>query len=57
MLGEIANHFRRTGQRVRFFLSAGLSFLMLVLSILYFTHSGFNNLRPAMQTLEKTYTK
>jgi hypothetical protein len=55
ILGEIANHFRRVGQKVRFILTALVCLLMVVLCIAYFTNDGFRNLRPAMQNLEKQY--
>jgi hypothetical protein len=55
ILAEIANHFRRTGHRFRFLACAALSLLMATLAVFYFTHSGFQNLRPAMQELERQY--
>ena len=57
IFAEISNHYRRTGLRVRAALAALCSLLLLGLTIWWFTHSGFENLRPAMQNLEKTYGK
>lgn len=57
ILAEIANHFRRSGQRLKFLFFALLSVAMAVGCVLYFTHDGFRNLRPAMQDMEKAYAK
>jgi hypothetical protein len=55
ILAEMANHFRRIGHKVRFFLTVLICLILTVLCIAYFTQDGFRNLRPAMQNLEKQY--
>lgn len=57
IMAEVANHFRRTGHRGGFFTAAFCSAVLGVLSVLYFTHNGFLNVRPTMQSIEHQYKK
>jgi succinate dehydrogenase hydrophobic anchor subunit len=57
ILAELANHFRRSGQRVRMAATALISILLVILTVFYFTHDGFRNVRPAMKTFEREYVK
>lgn len=57
IMAEVANHFRRGGRRIPAVAAALFGLMLGVLSILYFTHNGLVNVRPAMQNIEHHYKK
>ena len=56
IMGETANHFRRTGQRARMLVCVLFALLFATLTVVYFLYDGLTNTRPAIQKLERSYT-
>lgn len=53
IFAEVANRYRRRGERGRMLGSLLLSVIFLALAGAYFVFNGFENLRPAMEKLDR----
>jgi hypothetical protein len=53
ILGETANHFRRTGRRWSMVICAVLALGFIALTVIYFVKDGFFETRPTLQKMER----
>jgi len=52
---EVANTYRRRGERKKMVKSLAVSFVFFSLAVVYFVLNGFEKLRPGMEHLERTF--
>jgi len=56
ILAELANYFRRHGNRKKMILYLSISFVLFALAGAYFVFNGMERVRPGMQELERTFS-
>lgn len=55
ILAELANYYRRNGNRKKMVLYLSISSVFLALAAAYFWFNGMERMRPAMQELERVF--
>ena len=55
ILAELANNYRRHGNRKKMVLYISISSIFLGLAVAYFALNGMERMRPVMQELEKIF--
>ncbi len=55
ILAELANNYRRHGNRKKMILYLSISFILLALAVAYFAFNGLEKMRPTMQELERAF--
>ncbi len=56
IFAELANRYRRHGQRPKALMFIAISFVFLAAAAAYFAFNGIERLRPAMKEMERSVT-